>query len=70
MMTIAEWVVRHAEQQSYAYHKTSENHKQAEEKNKRLYDQTTRDAPLLPGEWVLVVDHRSQNKGKLRSPPS
>ena len=64
-MTTTEWVVRHAEQLSYAYNKTADNLKQAAEKNKRLYDKTSRDAPLLPGERVLVVDHRRQNKGKL-----
>lgn len=34
-------------------------------KNKRLYDHTAHDAPLLPGERVLVRDSRLQGKGKL-----
>lgn len=64
-ISTGEWVGKHAEQLSYAYSKTSENLQKAAEKNKRLYDKTARDAPLLPGERVLVLDHRRQGKGKL-----
>lgn len=60
-----DWVAKHAEHLRYAYSKTTENLRQAAEKNKRLYDKIARDAPLLPGERVLVMDHRRQGKGKL-----
>ena len=60
-----EWVSQHHERLQYAYQKVSENLWAAADKNKRLYDRTTRDAPLLPGERVLVQDSRRQGKGKL-----
>lgn len=59
------WVNRHHRQLSYAYSKTTAHLKQAAEANKRVYDRTSQDAPLLPGEHVLVLDWKRQGKGKL-----
>ncbi|KAG1926021.1 interleukin-1 receptor accessory protein-like 1-A [Pimephales promelas] len=60
-----EWVGRHHQQLYHAYRRVTEHLNTAAAKNKRLYDRTARDAPLLPGERVLVRDNRRQGKGKL-----
>lgn len=60
-----EWVGRHHQQLHYAYRRVTDHLNAAAAKNKRLYDRTARDAPLLPGERVLVRDNRRQGKGKL-----
>uniref|UniRef100_A0A3B5AQU5 Integrase catalytic domain-containing protein n=1 Tax=Stegastes partitus TaxID=144197 RepID=A0A3B5AQU5_9TELE len=60
-----DWVAKHQAQLAYAYKRTSDNLHKAGEKNKRLYDRTARDAPLLSGERVLVRDHRRRQAGKL-----
>ncbi|KAG1933960.1 retrotransposable element [Pimephales promelas] len=63
--TTTEWVHRHHRQLHSAYEKVSKHLDAAAQKNKRLYDRTAREAPLLPGERVLVRDNRRQGKGKL-----
>ncbi|XP_062386495.1 uncharacterized protein LOC134074829 [Sardina pilchardus] len=63
--SISEWVSQHHERLRYAYSKASENLGAAAQKNRRLYDRTAREAPLLPGERVLVWDNRRRGKGKL-----
>ena len=60
-----DWVSRHQEQLHYAYKKAADSLQKAAEKNKRLYDRTAREAPLLPGERVLVLNQRRQQRGKL-----
>lgn len=65
MSSVSEWVGQQHEQLQYAYCKVSENLGAAAEKNRRLYDRTAREYPLLPGERVLVWDNRRQGKGKL-----
>lgn len=57
-----EWVNRHHQQLLFAYG-TTDRINGAAEKNKRLYDRTAREAPLLPGERVLVRKNRRQGKG-------
>ena len=61
-----DWVAKHQEQLSYAYQRTSDSLQRSGQKNKRLYDRTAREAPLLPGERVLMRDHRRRQTGKLR----
>uniref|UniRef100_A0A3B1KLS0 Gypsy retrotransposon integrase-like protein 1 n=1 Tax=Astyanax mexicanus TaxID=7994 RepID=A0A3B1KLS0_ASTMX len=63
--SVQEWVSTHHERLTYAYGKASENSSKAAAKNKRLYDRTARDSPLLSGERVLVWDNRRRAKGKL-----
>lgn len=63
--TTTEWVGRHHTQLHYAYDKVTAHLHKAARKNKRLYDRTAKDAPLLPGEHVLALDQRRQGKGKL-----
>lgn len=63
--TTTEWVGQHHQRLHYAYQRATEHLGAAAAKNKRLYDRTARDAPLLPGERVLVRDCRRQGKGKL-----
>ncbi len=63
--TTTEWVGKHHRQLSYAYSKTTAHLNKIAEKNKRIYDKTAQDAPLLLGECVLVLDQRRQGKGKL-----
>ncbi|KAF4098335.1 hypothetical protein G5714_020365 [Onychostoma macrolepis] len=63
--TTTEWVYGHHRQLHSAYEKVSKHLDVAAKKNKRLYDRTAREAPLLPGERVLVRDNRRQGKGKL-----
>merc|ERR1719354_35351 len=60
-----EWVSAHHSKLEFAYNKVSQRLGAAAEKNKRQYDRTARDAPLLPGERVLVKDCRRQGRGKL-----
>lgn len=62
---IPEWVGQHQERLQYAYRKVSEHLGAAANRNKHLYDKTAQEAPLLPGERVLVRDSRRQSKGKL-----
>lgn len=62
---VTEWVGRHHDRLLCAYHKVSERLGMAASKNKRLYDRTAKEAPLLPGERVLVYDNRRPGKGKL-----
>ena len=64
-LTTTEWVGKHHRQLSYAYSKTTAHLIKAAEKNKRIYDKTAQEAPLLPGERVLVLDQRRRGKGKL-----
>ncbi|KAG1925606.1 interleukin-1 receptor accessory protein-like 1-A [Pimephales promelas] len=60
-----DWVNRHHHQLLNAYRRVSDHLSAAAAKNKRLYDRTAREAPLLPGERVLVRDNRRPGKGKL-----
>lgn len=60
-----DWVNRHQEQLHYAYQRASDSLQKAAGKNKRHYDQTAQDALFLPGERVLVLDQRRQQKRKL-----
>ncbi|KAG1936037.1 interleukin-1 receptor accessory protein-like 1-A [Pimephales promelas] len=60
-----DWVNRHHHQLLNAYRRVSDHLSTAAAKNKRLYDRTAREAPLLPGERVLVWDNRRPGKGKL-----
>lgn len=60
-----EWVRKHHERLTYAYAKAGENMGRAAERTKRGYDQSARDAPLVPGERVLILDSRRRSKGKL-----
>lgn len=62
---VTEWVRRHHQRLHFAYEQVSGRIRAAGKKNKRLYDRTAREAPLLPGERVLVRDNRRQGKGKL-----
>ncbi|KAK7925039.1 hypothetical protein WMY93_007349 [Mugilogobius chulae] len=64
-MDTAEWVAKHHAQLTYAYQRTADCLYRAGQKNKRLYDRTAKEAPLLPGERVLVQDHRRRQAGKL-----
>lgn len=64
-ITTTEWVGRHHTQLHYAYDKVTAHLHKAARKNKRLYDRTAKDAPLLPGKRVLALDQRRQGKGKL-----
>lgn len=57
-----DWVNRHQEQLHYVYKKTSDTLQKAAERNKRPYDRTAREDPLLPGERVLVLDQRRQQR--------
>ena len=63
--SVTEWVGRHHQRLHFAYEQVSKRIQTAGEKSKRLYDRTAREAPLLPGERVLVRDNRRQGKGKL-----
>nr|XP_055052826.1 basic proline-rich protein-like [Misgurnus anguillicaudatus] len=63
--SVTEWVGRHHQRLHFAYEQVSQKIRATGEKNKRLYDRTAREAPLLPGERVLVRDNRRQGKGKL-----
>ncbi|MGL5209396.1 reverse transcriptase domain-containing protein [Cetobacterium sp.] len=63
--SLTEWVTRHHQRLQSAYEQVSGRINQAAVKNKRLYDRTAREAPLLPGERVLVRDNRRRGKGKL-----
>ncbi|XP_063054507.1 uncharacterized protein LOC134448779 [Engraulis encrasicolus] len=60
-----DWVSRHHQRLLYAYEKVTEHLGAAAAKNKRLYDRTAQDAPLLPGERVLIRDHQRRGRGKL-----
>nr|XP_055072037.1 uncharacterized protein LOC129452290 [Misgurnus anguillicaudatus] len=62
---VTEWVGRHHHRLHFAYEQVNKKIQAAGEKNKRLYDRTARDAPLLPGERVLVRDNRRLGGGKL-----
>lgn len=64
-VSLTEWVGRHHQRLHFAYEQVTKRIRVAGEKNKRLYDRTAREAPLLPGERVLVRDHRRRGKGKL-----
>ncbi|XP_073717554.1 uncharacterized protein [Misgurnus anguillicaudatus] len=64
-VSVTEWVGRHHQRLHFAYEQVSRKIQTAGERNKRLYDRTARDAPLLPGERVLARDNRRQGKGKL-----
>ncbi|KAL2077722.1 hypothetical protein ACEWY4_027226 [Coilia grayii] len=63
--TTSEWVGQHHQRLHDAYRRVSEHLGTAAAKSKRLYDRTAREAPLLPGERVLVRDCRRSGKGKL-----
>uniref|UniRef100_A0A3B3C2E1 Integrase catalytic domain-containing protein n=1 Tax=Oryzias melastigma TaxID=30732 RepID=A0A3B3C2E1_ORYME len=63
--TTTERVSKHHQQLTYAYSRASAHLQQAAKENKRFYDQTAKFSPLLPGERVLVLDHRRREKGKL-----
>lgn len=63
--SVTEWVGRHHHRLRFAYEQVNKRIQAAGEKNKRLYDRTARDAPLLPGERVLVRDNRRLGGGKL-----
>lgn len=60
-----EWVSRHHRNLHYAYRQVTDQISAAAAKSKRLYDRMAREAPLLPGERVLVRDSRRQGKEKL-----
>ncbi|CAL9687389.1 unnamed protein product [Knipowitschia caucasica] len=64
-MDTTDWVAKHQEQLAYAYKRTFDCLKQAGQKSKRLYDRSAKEVPLLPGERVLVRDHRRRQAGKL-----
>lgn len=64
-VSLTEWVGRHHQRLHFAYEQVTKQIQTAGVRNKRLYDRTARDAPLLPGERVLVRDNRRQGKGKL-----
>ncbi len=63
--SLTDWVDRHHQRLHSAYEWVMDRINRAAAKNKRLYDRTAREAPLLPGERVLVRDNRPQGKGKL-----
>lgn len=63
--SLTDWVTGHHQRLQSAYERVSGQINRAALKNKRLYDRTAREAPLLPGERVLVRDNRRQGKGKL-----
>lgn len=63
--SLTDWVTGHHQRLQSAYERVSGRINRAALKNKRLYDRTAREAPLLPGERVLVRDNRRQGKGKL-----
>ncbi len=63
--SLTDWVDRHHQRLHSAYELVTDRINRAAAKNKRLYDRTAREAPLLPGERVLVRDNRRQGKGKL-----
>ncbi len=63
--SLTDWVDRHHQRLHSAYKWVTDRINRAAAKNKRLYDRTAREAPLLPGERVLVRDNRRQGKGKL-----
>lgn len=63
--SMTEWVSDHHAKLEYAYNTVSQQLGAAAAKNKRQYDRTAQDVPLLPGERVLVKDNRRQGKGKL-----
>lgn len=63
--SLTEWVGRHHQRLHSAYEQVSGRINAAAIKNKQMYDRTAREAPLLPGERVLVRDNRRQGKGKL-----
>lgn len=63
--TLTDWVSRHHRQLHVAYQRVTDQIGRAAAKSKRLYDRTAREAPLLPGERVLIRDNRRQGKGKL-----
>lgn len=61
----SEWVSQHHQRLHSAYQRVTKHLAMAAARNKRLYDRTAHDCPLLPGEWVLVRDNRRKGKGKL-----
>lgn len=63
--SIPEWVEQHQERLQFAYRKVSEHLGSAADRNKHRYDKTAQEAPLLPGERVLVRDSRRHGRGKL-----
>lgn len=63
--SLTDWVNHHHQQLYVAYQRVTDRIGRAADKNKRLYDRTAREAPLLPGERVLIRDNRRQGKGKL-----
>uniref|UniRef100_A0A8C1L969 Gypsy retrotransposon integrase-like protein 1 n=1 Tax=Cyprinus carpio TaxID=7962 RepID=A0A8C1L969_CYPCA len=63
--SLTDWVMGHHQRLQSAYERVSGRINRAALKNKRLYDRTAQEAPLLPGERVLVRDNRRQGKGKL-----
>lgn len=65
VFSTTEWVSRHHRNLHYAYRQVTDQISAAAAKSKRLYDRMAREAPLLPGERVLVRDSRRQGKGKL-----
>uniref|UniRef100_A0A8C1WKU1 Gypsy retrotransposon integrase-like protein 1 n=1 Tax=Cyprinus carpio TaxID=7962 RepID=A0A8C1WKU1_CYPCA len=64
-VSLTEWVDRHHQHLQFAYGQVTKRIQVAADKSKRIYDRTAREAPLLPGERVLVRDNRRQGKGKL-----
>lgn len=60
-----EWVAQHHQKLHYAYDRVTAHLQRAAAKNKGQYDRAAKEAPLLPGERVLVWDNRRQGKGKL-----
>lgn len=63
--SISEWVAQHHKHLEYAYSRVSENLGVAAGRMKRFYDRTVWDAPLLPGERVLVQNNCHHGQGKL-----
>ncbi|MGH0150878.1 UNVERIFIED_CONTAM: hypothetical protein FKN15_041562 [Acipenser sinensis] len=63
--TLNEWVAQHHAKLYSAYQKAGKRSGQAAERSKSRYDRTARDAPLLPGERVLVSSKRRRGRGKL-----
>lgn len=59
------WVQAHHQRLQAAYQKAWEQGGQAAAHQKKQYDCSAKEAPLLPGERVLVKDQRARSRGKL-----
>ncbi|CAH1247195.1 RTL1 [Branchiostoma lanceolatum] len=61
-----DWVREHHERYQYAYAQAQKRLDEAAATRKRIYDKTAKEAPLLPGERVLVSNKKCRGRKKIQ----